>query len=592
DKYRAYAQLLHNSAHRSWQEHVGRPTSGHHRGGSGAGSDGSDPGYDGYRAGAGYHDQGPGRPGPVPSRRWRVDPEPYRHPWARGLRLRGLARHRRVRGGAPRGGREPGHPGPDARQPVSGDGARPGDHPGPQQDRPPHRRRAHRDRGARRASGYRRGRDTKDLRQDRRGRHGGPRRYRGSRPHPEDHPGGDTGARLRLLLRPVPGRGLAGPPRRRRAQEGRRGQGDGFGGAVRAPGGRLLYAQADGAARSARRRGRLRNRRPEGYRGPARRRHGDAGRGPGRAASTWLRPGAADGLFGALPDGGGRLRAAQGGSGEAAAKRRFALLRAGELADGVRLPVRVPRAPSHGDHPGEVGEGVRPGPHRLVAERALRGGGGRRGRGDHQPERPAGVFRGDPGARRAGDPDLSEGVCRRGDGPLPRAARGLGGDGVYLDAPGTADLRSTARGDHHGFFRRFEEPNPRLRLVRLRVHGLRGCRPRKGRGAGLKRAGGRALDHRPPRQGVLPRPGAYGEAQGAHPAPAVRGAGASDDGEARDRTRDRPCLPQGRDGEVLRRGHHPQAQAPRAPEGRQAPHEAGRERGDTAGSVPRGAQDL
>ena len=54
-------------------------------------------------------------------------------------------------------------------------------------------------------------------------------------------------------------------------------------------------------------------------------------------------------------------------------------------------------------------------------------------------------------------------------------------------------------------------------LVKVEVTGLRG-------------AGRRALDHRPPRQGVLPGPGARREAQGAHPAPAVRGAGAGDDG--------------------------------------------------------------
>jgi GTP-binding protein LepA len=49
-------------------------------------------------------------------------------------------------------------------------------------------------------------------------------------------------------------------------------------------------------------------------------------------------------------------------------------LRAGELADGLWVPVRLLGAAPHGDHSGEVGERVRPGPHRLLAKRSLRGG--------------------------------------------------------------------------------------------------------------------------------------------------------------------------------------------------------------------------
>ena len=45
-----------------------------------------------------------------------------------------------------------------------------------------------------------------------------------------------------------------------------------------------------------------------------------------------------------------------------------------------------------------------------------------------------------------------------------------------------------------------------------------------------------------------------------------------------------------RAGEVLRRRHHPQAQAAREAKGRQKAHEAGRPRGDPAGSISRGAE--
>src|SRR5581483_7999529 len=54
--------------------------------------------------------------------------------------------------------------------------------------------------------------------------------------------------------------------------------------------------------------------------------------------------------------------------------------------------------------------------------------------------------------------------------------------------------------------------------------------------------------------------------------------------------REHPGDAQERAGEVLRRRHHAQAQAAGEAEGRQAPHEARRPRGDSAGSVSRGAE--
>ena len=96
---------------------------------------------------------------------------------------------------------------------------------------------------------------------------------------------------LRLLLRPVPGRRLPGPPLRRRAEQGRHGPGDGQRRAVRAAGGRLLLAQTDGPADAQAGRGRVRDRRPQGHRGPARRRHGDEDQGPGLRTASRLRGG-------------------------------------------------------------------------------------------------------------------------------------------------------------------------------------------------------------------------------------------------------------------------------------------------------------
>ena len=63
-----------------------------------------------------------------------------------------------------------------------------------------------------------------------------------------------------------------------------------------------------------------------------------------------------------------------------------------------------------------------------------------------------------------------------------------------------------------------------------------------------------------------------------HPAPAVRRADPGRDRRQDPRPRDGQGAPQGRAGQVLRRRHQPQAQAPGAPEGGQEAHEAGRAR--------------
>ena len=82
-----------------------------------------------------------------------VRAEPDRHARPRRFQLRGLAQPRRLRGGDPAGRRLPGRAGPDRRQRLPGDGSRPDDRPGAEQDRPAARpaRRRHRRDGTRRS---------------------------------------------------------------------------------------------------------------------------------------------------------------------------------------------------------------------------------------------------------------------------------------------------------------------------------------------------------------------------------------------------------------------------------------------------------
>src|SRR5262249_53252848 len=62
--------------------------------------------------------------------------------------------------------------------------------------------------------------------------------------------------------------------------------------------------------------------------------------------------------------------------------------------------------------------------------------------------------------------------------------------------------------------------------------------------------------------------------------------------QPRDRPRDRQGHGQERHREVLRRRHHPQAQAAREAEGRKETNEAGRPRGSPPGSVPHRVEEL
>ena len=90
-------------------------------------------------------------------------------------------------------------------------------------------------------------------------------------------------------------------------------------------------------------------------------------------------------------------------------------------------------------------------------------------------------------------------------------------------------------------------------------------------------------------QGLRVRRDDDGQAQGPHPAPAVRGAHPGGHRRPDHRARDHPGHPQGRPGQVLRRRHHPQAQAAGEAEGGQEAHEDDRPGRGAAGGLHRRA---
>src|SRR5258707_10205689 len=79
-----------------------------------------------------------------------------------------------------------------------------------------------------------------------------------------------------------------------------------------------------------------------------------------------------------------------------------------------------------------------------------------------------------------------------------------------------------------------------------------------------------------------------GEAEGADPAPVVRGGDPGSDRDQGDRARDCPPAAQGRDRQVLRRRRHSQAQVAREAEGGKEADEAGWDRRDSTGGLPGG----
>ena len=137
-------------------------------------------------------------------------------------------------------------------------------------------------------------------------------------------------------------------------------------------------------------------------------------------------------------------------------------------------------------------------------------------------------------------------------GAVDEPARDVRDDGVPGPDPGRAPLRDAARGAHRRLLRPDEEPQPGLRLDGLRGTRLPRGQPRQGRHPRQRRAGGRALDHRPPRSGPDHGPRPRRAAEGAHPAPDVRDPDPGGHRIERHRPRNGPCHAQERARQVLR----------------------------------------
>ena len=140
------------------------------------------------------------------------------------------------------------------------------------------------------------------------------------------------------------------------------------------------------------------------------------------------------------------------------------------------------------------------------------------------------------------------------------------------------------------FYDRLKTISRGLRLPRLPCDRVPGSAAGEARHPRERGAGGRALDHRPPRHGLPARPRAGLEDARAHPAPDVRDRDPGGHRQPHHRARVGQGPAQERAGEVLRRRHLAQAQAPREAEGREEADEARRPRGDPAGSLSGGVE--
>ena len=253
-------------------------------------------------------------------------------------------------------------------------------------------------------------------------------------PPPRGDPDGAAArAGLRLLVRPLRRRDHAGarrrrPPRARPAHphdgEGLRARGPG------APRDRPAPARASRRSRPARSAWWS-----AGIKTLAEVRIGDTltdARAPGRRAAARLPREQADGLHGPLPGGPRRLREPEARAREAAAERRLARLRArDERRARLRLPLRLPRLPALGDHPGAARARVHAEPDLDRADGALpRRAAERRGEGDRHPGGAAGAARDRPrrGADHLGHHPRAARVRRRGAGAVRGAARRAEGD--------------------------------------------------------------------------------------------------------------------------------------------------------------------
>ena len=135
---------------------------------------------------------------------------------------------------------------------------------------------------------------------------------------------------------------------------------------------RRADAEAGGSRRALGRRSRLPDRQHQERCRHQDRRHHHRRRSSCDRAAARIRRVEADGVRRALHGRCARAHVAARCAGKAAAERFVILLRTGKLGGaGLRLPLRIPRAAAHGDHPGAAGARIQSRPDHHCSQRAL-----------------------------------------------------------------------------------------------------------------------------------------------------------------------------------------------------------------------------
>ena len=268
-----------------------------------------------------------------------------------------------------------------------------------------------------------------------------------------------------------------------------------------------------GALRRAdRRRGGLLHRLHQERKGHPGGRYRHRGRPPRGGAPARLPPRPGHGVLRHLHRGRLQVPRPAGRPGEAPAQRRLPLLRARVLRrPGLRLPLRLFGHAPHGDHPGAAGAGVRSGSHHHPALGDLPYHQDRwhRGHGGQSPQLPrSGGDRAGRGALRQGVHCLAARLCGQHHAHVPGAPGRVQGHAVFGHQPGGAALLHASGRDHLRLFRHPQGPHQGLRLPGLRAGQVRALRAGEGGYVAQRRSGGRPVLHRPPGEGLPPRPAA------------------------------------------------------------------------------------